>query len=606
MTAAPAACVRGPGAATGLRTSGVSTAAVLVLLAAALLSACVRAGDATAIEPLPPRSYIEGGAWFPESAGYWLHQYAERDELVESMGGAGFSCLPVPGTGNRTGHEHLRCERSFRFAGGLLSRWDSLEFTVRGNGSPESAEAGCRFALFDSPKLSGRCKRFVAAGAVYPDVETFARVVHAMLRRTGAAQRVDINRFEPTPPAPLRDADDAVERLTRWRFDCEFPKQRYRSDFRGKRHEVGELLCQHYSLRRPGKPPQSQQVFVYYDRVDLAVLGVQVRLGERTAMLPQEIATRAIDRADAAQPRLRLHALSGESFEVLLAEVGTGSHQATREGLESLTPASQRDLLQAYLDGLERQWGTAPARLSHLNPAALEWYGPQARPHLQALLADDRPVLGAVLLKHLCADEAAASGAPPGQAMFARAMQSCLDRLRAGMPASIAMLDRLLAQDLLQLQSSSDTALNAFADFRRELVYVIALGADARRAGAALRAIVANRSGLAADLQRLIAEALEVSEATSSPQAASTTDARGGAAPKPAHRGSRRRDLRRAKRLARLQHLRHAAGDQGRTVGLPAARRPNTVRRALRHRPVDDQLARQRLRRRRPDRSSGP
>jgi hypothetical protein len=476
------------------------------------LSGCERPDDSTAIDPQPPRNFMKGGAWFPEAIGYWFHQYAERDELVALMDEAGFTCAPASAPASGPGIEHLRCERSFTYVGGLLSRSDSARFSFRGNGTVEFAEAGCQYTLFDSPTLSGKCKRFVASGAVYPSAEIFAQVVYGMLRPASAHRSIDVNRFEPAPPAPLTDADDAVERLTRWRFDCEFPKQRYRMGFRGKIAQVDTLRCQQYSLRTLGNRPQSQQVLVYYDSVDLAVLAIEVRLDDSSAMLPQAISTRAADRASASQPRLLLQTRSGDRFEVLISDVGSGSRLATREGFESLTPASQLDLLKAYLYKMELQWGAAPARLSHLNAPALEWYGPQALPQLAGLLSDDRPVQGAALLKHLCADEAATSGAQqgnlPGTEPYAYSMKRCLDRYRGELPGSVSAMDRLLAQDLRDLEASSVQALNALLDFRKHVSYVIALGPDAREAGPALEALVNNKDGFSPDLQALIAEAL--------------------------------------------------------------------------------------------------
>jgi FAD dependent oxidoreductase len=62
-----------------------------------------------------------------------------------------------------------------------------------------------------------------------------------------------------------------------------------------------------------------------------------------------------------------------------------------------------------------------------------------------------------------------------------------------------------------------------------------------------------------------------------------------------AHRGSWRRDLRRGERLAELQGLRGHAAHQGRPVDLSPLGRQCAVRLELLERPVDVQLARQRL-----------
>ena len=283
-------------------------------------------------------------------------------------------------------------------------------------------------------------------------------------------------------------------------------------EFRGKVGEVDQLRCQQFSLRPPEGPPQSQQVVIHYDSVDLAVLGVEVRLDDASVTLPEAINTRSADRAAAAQPRLQLETLSGQRFEVLVREVGTGSRQATREGFESLTPASQRDLLQAYLDKLEVQWSTPPERLSHLSATSLEWFGPQALPHLDEMLSDDRPVTGAAVLKYLCTAGVATNDPPQGNAFrserYRHAMRSCIDRHRAGMATSIATMDRLLAQDLRDLEASDVRALNAFLDFRTHILYVFALGPDATESGPALTATVAGKDGLAPDLEVLIAAVL--------------------------------------------------------------------------------------------------
>jgi hypothetical protein len=103
-------------------------------------------------------------------------------------------------------------------------------------------------------------------------------------------------------------------------------------------------------------------------------------------------------------------------------------------------------------------------------------------------------------------------------------MTMCLDRHREQMPGSLALMDHLLAQDLRDQQASSVQALNAFLDFRRQVIYVIALGPDAREAGAALRALVANRDGFSGELQRLIAEALRRSDGPAPAGSAAASD----------------------------------------------------------------------------------
>lgn len=485
---------------------------VFVLALAAGLQGCERPADSTAPDLQPPRSFMKGGAWLPEATGYWFHQYVEQDELVAFMTDVGFACAAELAADKTPGAAHLVCERSFRYVGGLLSRSDTARLRLRGNGTIESAEAGCSYTLFDSPKMSGRCKRFVALGAVYPDVAGFARIVDAMLRPASVHRAIDVNRLEVAPPAPLQSAEEAVDRLTRWRFDCGVPRQHYRIEFRGTVGATEKLQCQQFSLRPPGARPQSQQVIVHYDSADLAVLRIEVRLDDESVILPGVFNTRSADRAGAGQPRLQLETRSGQRLEVLMSDVGAGSRQATREGFESLTPASQRDLLAAYLDKQEKQWSSASTRLSHLNAASLEWYGPQALPLLAAMMSDERPLVGAALLKYLCAHVAAtrdgATGSSFGSAHYRQALRACFDSYRAGMPASIATVDRLLAQDLRDLEASDARALNAFLDFRIQVLHVFALGPDAKEARAALAATIAGKPGFEPELQALISDAL--------------------------------------------------------------------------------------------------
>jgi hypothetical protein len=320
----------------------------------------------------------------------------------------------------------------------------------------------------------------------------------------------------------LRDADQAVDLLTRWQFECDAPKQRYSVGFRGKVGEITESRCRQYSLRTPARPPQIQDVVVRYDTADLAVLGIEVRLDDAMATLspvfhtPRDGRARAGGSGVAALPPVVLETRSGEKFEVPIRSVGTGSRQATRDGFESLTPTSQRRLLQAYFDKLALQWGAAPERLSYLSVATLEWYGPEALPLLAELLSDERPVIGAALLKYLCFEVTARSEARLDYALRSErlwdAMRTCIDGRRADMPRSLAMMDRLLAGDLRILEASDARALNAFFDFRRDVFYAAALGQDAKQAGRALRAVIAGKDGLSPDLQELVAAALAGSE----------------------------------------------------------------------------------------------
>ncbi len=343
-------------------------AAGFVLAAALGLTACERVADILATGAPPPRSFMRGGVWFPAATGYWFHQYVEIEELTALLSELRFTCVALASADASAGAGRLRCERSFRSLGGILSRTDSAELGFRRNGAVEFAESGCRYAFFDSPRMSGTCRRFAAPGAVYPNAQSYARVVDAMLRPAASHRPISVVSLPSAPPAPLRDADEAVELLTRWRFECDVPNQRYSIGFRGKFGEVTELRCRQYSLRTPGRLPQSQHVVVRYDSVDLAVLGVEVRLDDAPAPLPQAINTRAGGSARAAgsgvaaMPPLLLETRSGEKFEMPSSAVGTGSRQATRDGFESLTPASQVELLKAYLDELALQWGDAPER----------------------------------------------------------------------------------------------------------------------------------------------------------------------------------------------------------------------------------------------------
>jgi hypothetical protein len=76
------------------------------------------------------------------------------------------------------------------------------------------------------------------------------------------------------------------------------------------------------------------------------------------------------------------------------------------------------------------------------------------------------------------------------------------------MPRSVAEVDRLLAEDMRDYATMDARALNAFHDFRRDVVYVQALGRDARLAAVALQAAVAGKEqGLAPGLRDLVAAA---------------------------------------------------------------------------------------------------
>jgi hypothetical protein len=77
------------------------------------------------------------------------------------------------------------------------------------------------------------------------------------------------------------------------------------------------------------------------------------------------------------------------------------------------------------------------------------------------------------------------------------------------MPRSLEALDRMLAQDMRVLASSNARALNAFFDFKRDVIYVYALGRDANASGAALEETVAGKeAALEPGLAELVASAL--------------------------------------------------------------------------------------------------
>jgi len=142
-------------------------AAGLVLATTLGLTACERLAGIVAPEVPPPRSFMRGGVWYPAATGYWFHQYAEIEELSVFLSGLDFACTTVPPTEGKAGIGRLRCERSFRLPGGILSRTDVAEFSFRRNGAVVSAESGCRYALFDAHAASGTCQSFAAPGAVF-------------------------------------------------------------------------------------------------------------------------------------------------------------------------------------------------------------------------------------------------------------------------------------------------------------------------------------------------------------------------------------------------------------------------------------------------------
>jgi hypothetical protein len=456
-------------------------------------------------DPLPPpRAFMPGGVWFPAATGYWLHQYAEADEIERLMHGLGFACEPSTGAG-RT----MRCERGFRFAGGMLSRKDYVQLTFRRNGAVAAAQSGCEYAVFDWGAFSGTCNTYAARGAVYPNVQAFATMTEAMLRPAPMHQPISMFRLPPGVVAPLADAQAAVDLLSRWRYDCEQPRRQYAIGFRGRKGEILMARCRQWSLRTSAGEPQSQEIVVRYDSVDLAVLEVSVRLDDAAATLSPALNTRIDASARAKEPpALTLETLAGEKFEMPMSAVGSGSREQTREGFATLTPQSQRVLVEAYLDKQSKDWPGKLTHRSHANLPLLEWYGPQVQSHLDALIADDPPELGAALVKYMCFDSPLRD-IPSGDAdRLAQAMAACIDQRRADLPNTIALMDRLLAADLRGLANMNARALDAFWNFRLEVLEVYALGADAKEAGTALDEVAGGKEGLDPNLARLVQSAL--------------------------------------------------------------------------------------------------
>ncbi len=103
--------------------------------------------------------------------------------------------------------------------------------------------------------------------------------------------------------------------------------------------------------------------------------------------------------------------------------------------------------MQAYVDRRSREWGGRLETLAQAYLGSLEWYGPDVLAHVDALASDERPELGAAILKYRCleanlhgASWLDVDGAP-------RIMAACIDDRRAVIPRSIATLDQLLARD---------------------------------------------------------------------------------------------------------------------------------------------------------------
>ena len=472
-----------------------------MLATVALALAAAACGPAPGDQP--PRRFMEGGVWYPSATGYWFHQYATQDDIERLMADLGFAC--TEGAGDEA--IHLRCERGFRVPG-LLRRTDYAEFAVRRNGAIALARSGCRFAFLGSERLGGSCTPFAAKGAVYPGVEAFAAMTEAMLRPMPAGRPISIFRLPPKDAgAAPRDAEALVDQLGQWRFECEPPQHRFTTTFRGNVGEVLEATCQQWSLRAPGVVPQSQQLVVRYDSLDLAVLGVTVRLDGKEAALSPALRTPRPAEVGATAPTLTLATIAGERIAMPQGAIGTGSRQQTREGFLTLTPESQRALVHAYLDKQAKAWGTPPERLSQAYLGTLEWYGPDALPHLDALASDDRPALGAAILRYRCLDAGLSGTLPVGDAE-ATAMAACIDVRRATLPRSLAMLDHLLANELHTLAGMETRGLNAFFDFWRDTAFVVALGPDGKESIAALDAVTNGKAGLDPRLAKLVDHAL--------------------------------------------------------------------------------------------------
>jgi hypothetical protein len=192
-----------------------------------------------------------------------------------------------------------------------------------------------------------------------------------------------------------------------------------------------------------------------------------------------------------------------ERFEMPRSAIGTGSRQATRDGFAVLTPESQRMLVQAYLDKQARDFGD---KIPYLG--SFEWYGPDAVPYLDALVSDERPELGAAIIKYRCFETNLRSVQPFDPDRLAPLMATCIDERRAALPRSMAALDQLLADNMRRAKTSNARALNAFFDFKRDVIYVYALGREGKESAAALEEAVEGKEGLDPGLASLIQAAL--------------------------------------------------------------------------------------------------
>jgi hypothetical protein len=124
-------------------------------------------------------------------------------------------------------------------------------------------------------------------------------------------------------------------------------------------------------------------------------------------------------------------------------------------------------------------------------------------------MSDERPEVGAALVKYVCFEVPLRAETTFDAQRLSQAMSACVDSKRASMPRSIEAMDRMLAQDMRVLASSDARSLNAFFDFKRDVIYVYALGSDAKSSGAALEETVAGKvNALEPGLAGLVASAL--------------------------------------------------------------------------------------------------
>ena len=132
---------------------------------------------------------------------------------------------------------------------------------------------------------------------------------------------------------------------------------------------------------------------------------------------------------------------------------------------------------------------------------SLEWYGPEVEPYLDALVSDERPELGAAIVKYRCFETNLRSVQPFDPDRLAPLMATCIDERRAALPRSIAALDQWLADEMRRHKTSDARALNAFFDFKRDVIYVYALGREGRES-ASSRARMDSSLGLRASSRR--------------------------------------------------------------------------------------------------------